>query len=152
MPRYAVDAYRRVLPEGRRRAGGASLAQARHGVLCLLERGVRFRGVEQAGRREVSGVRVSRRRDEVHEGAWRFPEVPQVWQRVGCAEDGRSGRGRRRGFGGVKNSAALFRERRTVFYPVTPVPLYRMFTGTVTSCARFGGSPGREYRSANAAR
>ena len=38
----------------------------------------------QAGRRDVPGVRLRRRRGEVHQDARRVPEVPQVRQRVGC--------------------------------------------------------------------
>ena len=61
--------------------------EARHGVLRVLERGVRLRRLEQARRREVSGVRLRRRRDEVHQGARRLPQMPEVRQRVGRAED-----------------------------------------------------------------
>ena len=96
----------------------ASLEEARHGVLRVLERDVRLRRVEQAGDREVSGVRLRRRRDEVHQDARRFPEVPQVRQRVGCAEDGGSSDGA--GAGGITAARfargqlpALFERRRT---------------------------------------
>ena len=61
---------------------------------------VRLRRLEQARGRDVSGVRLRRRRDEVHQGARRFPEVPQVRQRVGRSGEGRR-RGRGAGVGGV---------------------------------------------------
>ena len=88
VPRHALSPDRGILSQGRRRAGGASLAQARHGVLRVRERGLRLRRLEQAGQRKVSGVRFRRRGDEVQQDARRFPQMPQVRQRVGRAESG----------------------------------------------------------------
>ena len=109
VPRHAVDADRRLLPEGRRRAGRASIEEAWDRVLRVLERGVRFRRLEQAGFGNVSGVRIPRRRDEVEQDARRFPKVPQVRQRVGRADD----RGSDRHRGGGSGLALFIREDRT---------------------------------------
>ena len=60
VPRHALHADGRLLPEGRRRAGRAPLEEARHGVLRLLQRGLRLRRLEQAGGGDLSGVRLRR--------------------------------------------------------------------------------------------
>ena len=52
-------------------------------LLRLRQRRLRFRGVEQTGAGEMPRVRLHRRRDEVHQGPRRLPQVHQVRQRVG---------------------------------------------------------------------
>jgi DNA topoisomerase-1 len=105
VPRHALHADGRLLSQGRRRAGGAPLEEARHGVLRVLERDVRLRRVEQAGRRDLSRVRLRRRGDEVHEDARRLPEVPQVRQRVGRALGARAAGGGA-GAGGMRRAVS----------------------------------------------
>src|SRR5689334_7323351 len=84
MPRYALDADWREVSEGRWRHRGASVEEARQGVLRLLELSqLRFRGLGQAGSGDLPGVRLRGRRSEVHQGAGRLSALHQVRERVG---------------------------------------------------------------------
>ena len=77
---YALHAHGSFLSQGWGGAGAASFQEARHGILCLFQRDVRLCGVEQAGEREVSGVRLCGCGDEVQQDARGIPKVPQMWQ------------------------------------------------------------------------
>ena len=90
--RHALDADGRVLSR-RTAASWWSVARKKRGTAfyaCSNE-DCDFVAWNKPVAREVSGVRLRRRRDEVQQDARRFPEVPQVRQRVGRAESGRTG-------------------------------------------------------------
>ena len=86
VPRYALDAHRREVSEGRRRHRRAPLEEARQGVLRLRELSeVRFRLLGQAGGGDLPGMRLRRRGSEVVKDARVVSQVPQVRERVvGC--------------------------------------------------------------------